>query len=92
MLLRRGGVPEAELERWLVASPDDFRFKVQSQEHNKPPPLPPAEADAAAQMVAKLEAEFESAAEAEPELEVESEPELEQPPEPESAALEGAGV
>ena len=43
LLLRRGGVPEAELARWLARENSGFTLKVEPQKHKPPPPLPPDE-------------------------------------------------
>jgi hypothetical protein len=37
LLLRRGGVPEAELERWVNEMQCGFSFAVQPQKHSAPP-------------------------------------------------------
>ena len=39
LLLRRGGVPEAELARWLVDARSDFSLRIQPPKHAAPPPL-----------------------------------------------------
>jgi tRNA threonylcarbamoyl adenosine modification protein (Sua5/YciO/YrdC/YwlC family) len=53
LLLRRGGVPEAELVRWLAATPTGFKLRIQppKQALKHPPPTSPvdeAATDAAA--------------------------------------------
>ena len=51
LLLRRGGVPEAGLERWVNEMQCGLSFAVQPQKHSAPPRLPSeAEAEAAARM------------------------------------------
>ena len=48
LLLRRGGVPEAELQRWLDATPSSFTLRVQPPKHSAPPPLAPPPGESAA--------------------------------------------
>lgn len=45
LLLRRGGVPEAELQRWLDATTSTYTLRVQPPKHAAPPPLPPQSSD-----------------------------------------------
>ena len=67
LLLRRGGIPEAELARFLAAQPDfaDFSLAVQPQKHKAPPPLPP-DAEAAAEQVAQAAKDAIAYAEGQP--------------------------